>query len=209
MPLLLTIVFGVLFGAADQYLGSLKPMVALGPWTVSVSQMSAPWLLLPFVLGCTLGRSRRPMLLGLVGTLSALAGYFAMTVSPIEGVPVADIPRAAAGLVSSNLIWIAGALLVGPAFGLLGQRWATMRSWAAASLVAGAFLLEPVLRSLHAWGPSWTWWPNLLGPAWIWAIEAGVGAGLAVLFAVGIARERRLGDVTRPLPPRLGSRQNL
>lgn len=205
MAFLLTVVLGLAFGAADQYLGSLRPMVVLGPWTVSVSQMSAPWLLLPFVFGCTLGRSRRPMLLGLVATLSALAGYFAMTVSPFEGVPAGRIPAAAVALVGSksNLLWVAGGLVVGPLFGLLGHRWATARSWAAATLVAGAFLLEPAVRGLggHRWGPPWPWWPRLFGPAWIWVLEIALGACLAATFTLAIARRHRGGIAMERVDP--------
>ena len=199
---LLTAVIGLLFGAGDQYLGSLRSMVALGPWTVSVSQMSAPWVLLPFLFGCTLGRSRRPMVLGLVATVSALAGYFAMTISPIEGVPTGRIPAAAVALLGSNLIWIFGGLVTGPWFGLLGQRWATGRSWAGAGLVAGAFLFEPVVRSVGAprWGTPW-WWPNLFGPAWVWIFEAVVGACIAGYFFIAIGRRRRgMGAVQHVVP---------
>ncbi len=199
MAFLLTAILGFLLGAGDQYLGSLKSMVALGPWTVSVSQMSAPWLLLPFAFGSTLGRSRRPMLLGLVATVSALAGYFAMTVSPFEGVSTSELPAAAIALLGTNLIWIFGGLLTGPWFGLLGQRWATGRSLAGAALVAGAFLFEPLVRSLGGlrWGPPWWWWPNRLGPTWIWIFEAAVGACLATGFALAVARRRNGMDTDR------------
>ena len=77
------IVVGFAFGGADQYLGSL---ITLGPWTVSVSQMSAPWLILPFAFGYTQRRPGRAALVALVATASALTGYFALTLSPMEGV---------------------------------------------------------------------------------------------------------------------------
>src|SRR5437899_12390930 len=98
---LLTAVIGLLFGAGDQYLGSLRSMVALGPWTVSVSQMSALWLLLPFAFGCTQDRPRRAMVVGLLVTVSALVGYFAMTRSPLEGVVQSSAPAWIAPLLRS------------------------------------------------------------------------------------------------------------
>src|SRR5205807_2575599 len=108
----------------------LRSMVALGPWTVSVSQMSALWLLLPFALGCTQDRPRRAMVVGLVVTVSALVGYFAMTLSPVEGVALGRVPAGILPLLRSNLVVIVGGLVSGPGFGLLGQRWRLGRSWA-------------------------------------------------------------------------------
>jgi hypothetical protein len=77
-------VVGFVFGAGDQYLGSL---FLLGPWTSTVSGMSAPWLVLPFAFGATQAGQRRAMLTGLTAVMCALAGYFVMTLSPLESVP--------------------------------------------------------------------------------------------------------------------------
>ena len=88
MGYLIAILGGFAFGAGDQYLGSLTAGSVLGTWTWTVSGMSAPWLVLPFVAGMTQERARRAMALGLVATMAALAGYFAMSHSPLEGVPL-------------------------------------------------------------------------------------------------------------------------
>jgi hypothetical protein len=69
---LLAAVAGAVFGAGDQYLGSLSAL----PWAAPSSLLSAPWLLLPFMFGWTQLRPRRAVLAGLVVTLSALAGFF-------------------------------------------------------------------------------------------------------------------------------------
>jgi len=166
---------GIAFGAADQYLGSLRSLVALGPWAVAVSGMSAPWLLLPFAFGYTQERPRRAVLVGSVAVASALAGYFAMTVSPIEGVALKDLPQATAALLASNGLVIVGGVVTAPVFALLGQRWRVDRWWVAAAIVAGVFVFEPL--ALLATG-------RLTGPAWIWLVEAAVGGCLAVGFAV-------------------------
>ena len=81
MAYLVAVIVGLAFGAADQYLGSMS---WLGPWASTAAQMSAPWLILPFVVGITQQRARRAAALGLVVTVSALLGYFAMTYSPME-----------------------------------------------------------------------------------------------------------------------------
>src|SRR5947207_3513270 len=164
-----TCVAGFLFGAGDQYLGSLRPMLALGIWTLSVSQMSALWLLLPFAFGCTQDRPRRAMLVGLAATGAALAGYLVMTVSPMEGVPIHRFPTAAVAFAASNMLWIVGGAVTGPLFGWLGHRWRARRWWVTAAVVGGAFLFEPLARSLRG---------QLFGRWWVWGAEAAVGAGL-------------------------------
>jgi hypothetical protein len=95
MAFVLAMVVGFAFGGIDQYLGSVRLLVVFGSWPSAVSHMSAPWLILPFVFGWTQVRPGRAMLVGLVATQSALAGYFALTLSPLEGVPLG---RAPAGL---------------------------------------------------------------------------------------------------------------
>jgi len=175
MIFVVAVLVGVGFGAADQYLGSLRSLVALGPWAVAFSGMSAPWLLLPFVFGCTQDRPRRAITVGSVAVGAALAGYFAMTVSPMEGVALKDVPSSGAALFRSNGLVILGGLITAPAFGYLGQRWRVDRWWFGATLVTGAFLLEPL--ALLATG-------RLSGPGWVWLAEMAAGACLAVGFLV-------------------------
>ena len=54
--------------------------------------MAALWVLLPFLFGCSQKRPRDAALLGLVATVAALFGYWAMTVSPMEGVALRSAP---------------------------------------------------------------------------------------------------------------------
>jgi hypothetical protein len=54
MLVLLLLVLSAIFGAADQYLGSLPGAhlwAAQMPWMTDVSLLSAPWVLLPFLVG--------------------------------------------------------------------------------------------------------------------------------------------------------------
>lgn len=175
-------VVGFAFGAGDQWFGSLTPMVALGPWTVSISQMSAFWLLLPFAFGFTQEQRKRAALLGLVVTASALAGYFAMTVGPVEGVPLSHAPAAAIPLIATNLVWIAGGAVTGPSFAMLGQRWRSRHWWSTAALVGGLLLFEPIARAIRG---------QVVGPAWVWIGEAAAGATLLAAFTVAAALARR------------------
>src|SRR5205823_4526706 len=125
------------------YLGSRS---ALGGWAAAVSGLSAPWLVLPFLAGMTQERARRAMILGLVVTLSALAGYFAMTYSPVENVPIAGFLPGVVAMTTSgyNPLWILGGILTGPLYGLLGQRWRVGRSWVSAVLVTVVLTMEPL-----------------------------------------------------------------
>ena len=51
MAFFLAALLGLAFGAADQQLGTLT--AELGPWTSTAAQVSAPWLVLPFLIGPT------------------------------------------------------------------------------------------------------------------------------------------------------------
>lgn len=184
MAFLLAAILGLAFGAADQYLGS---MAWVGPWTATAAQVSAPWLILPFVAGMTQERPRRAMALGLVVTAAALLGYFAMTYSPMEIHPW-SLHRFATGMVAVttrgwyNPVYIASGLVTGPVFGLLGQRWRVRRSWVSAVLIAGALCLEPLARSSVG---------RLMPPAPVWTVEVVSGAVVAAVFAYALLSRRR------------------
>jgi hypothetical protein len=174
-------VIGFAFGGGDQYLGSL---FLLGPWTSTVSNVSAPWLVLPFAFGATQAHPRRAMLAGLTAVVSALAGYFVLTISPLESVPLSHFPADLFALARTQLPNIVGGLVTAPLFGLLGQRWRTERSWISAAAVAATVCLEPLAR--FAVG-------RLSSPELVWLAEVTVGACLAAYFlGTGASYRRRL-----------------
>lgn len=185
MAYFLAAFFGLAFGAADQQLGTLT--AELGPWTSTAAQMSAPWLVLPFLVGITQQHPRKAAVLGLVVTASALVGYFAMTYSPVEIHPW-TFDRFTSGFVAVttsgyNPFYILGGLVTGPLFGLLGQRWRLRRSWVSAAMVTGALCLEPLAR----WASG-----QLMPPAPVWAVEVALGAVVAALFAYALIARRRV-----------------
>jgi Family of unknown function (DUF6518) len=182
MAFLVAVVLGLAFGAADQQLGSL-----VAAWGATAAQVSAPWLVLPFLFGLSQQRARRAAMLGLVATASALTGYFVMTYSPLEIHPW-TFQRFTTGMVvlttrGYNPFYIFAGLVTGPTFGYLGQRWRVRRSWLSATLVAGALVLEPAVR----WATG-----QLFGPARVWTIEVATGAMVAAAFtyAALTSRER-------------------
>ena len=166
-------VVGLVFGAADQYLGSLRPMLVLGTWTIPVSQMSALWLIVPFLVGSRERSPRRAMVAGLVATAAGLVGYALMTASPVENVPMHRAPAAVGAWAAANLAVIVGGLVTGPLFGYLGHRWRVARSWAGVALLAGCLLFEPLARVFAG---------HLLAPTWIWVVESALGVALGVAF---------------------------
>jgi hypothetical protein len=190
MAFVVAIVIGFAFGALDQYLGTVHVTSRLGWWTITVSGMSAPWLILPFVAGMTQQRAKRAVALGLLVVMSALAGYFAMSNSVFESVPVANFwPRTVRmATTESNLLWIVGGLLTGPIYAYFGYRWRVARSWVGAALVTFALCFEPVARSVA--GTRFVG-GGLSGSPVVWAAEVGIGlAASAVFVAMLLARRR-------------------
>jgi Na+/H+ antiporter NhaA len=171
---------GIAFGAADQFLGTLHATSTLGWWTVSVSLLSAPWLILPFCAGWTQRQPQRAMVAGLTVTLSALVGYFVMTLSPLEGVHVTS--SGVWALVGSNQLNVVGGLVAGPVFGWLGYCWHTRRSWLAAASVTGALCFEPLVVVAVGRGAG----RSLV----VWSVEVVVGVAAGLWFW-SVARRHR------------------
>jgi hypothetical protein len=181
VPYAVALVIGLVFGAADQYLGSRS---ALGGWAVAVSQMSAPWLLLPFLAGMTQDGVRRAMALGVVVTASALVGYFVMTCSAIENVPLPRFSSCLFAVVRSayNPLWILGGMLFGPLYGFLGHRWRVARSPVGPVLVTFTLCLEPLARHVAGFFS-----PTSVVPA----AEIATGVVVAICFAFPMVNSRR------------------
>ena len=195
MAFVLAIVIGLVFGAVDQYLGTVHVTSHLGWWTITVSGMSAPWLILPFLAGMTQQRAKRAVALGVIVVLSALAGYFAMSNSVFESVPVAHFwPRTVRmATTESNLLWIVGGSITGPIYAYFGHRWRVARSWVGAALVTLALCLEPVARSIAGTDVVGG---GLSGSRAVWGAEVAVGLAAAVVFAAMLFSRRRAATRT-------------
>ena len=174
----IAVLVGLLFGGVDQYLGSIASM----PWATSVSLLSAPWLVVPFCFGCTQRTRSSALIIGLVVTYSALLGYGAMTLSPMEGVHLAQQHDAIRGLLHSERRFFIGGLLTGPLYGLLGHYWRKRRACLSAALVAGAVCFEPLAESAVGQLPH---------QSVVWLAEIAVGTAMAVYFAMAFTADRR------------------
>jgi hypothetical protein len=175
---------GAAFGGADQYIGS-----RYSPFLTAVSGMSAPWLLLPFIVGACQASRRRAVVLGLAATWAAVGTYVLMIVSPMEGVHL-TVPVIVATAVS-QWPWFLGGLISGPLYGMLGYRWRARRSWPAALLATLPVVFEPAARWLadHSGVLSWSSFPP--------AAYAEVLTGLALTAVVAAAIVRQ-GALRRP-----------
>jgi hypothetical protein len=181
MTIVVVALVGLAFGAGDQYLGTLTAANALGWWSVSLSGLSAPWLVLPFLAGSKQRLPRRAALVGEVIVWAALAGYFAMTLSPMEGVHFHG--TGVGSIVRSDWPTEIGGATLGPVFGWLGYRWASHRSRLAAVLIAGVLCLEPVAVLAVGLGSGRS------HAVWTAEVIAGLGAG--VFFLLSARRQRR------------------
>ena len=161
-------------GAADQYVGSLTRFWALA-WEVPA--LSAPWLLIPFVVGTRQANALRAAVLGGLGTMAALVGYGLMTISPIENAPFTVDSFLA--FARSNLLWFVAGAVSGPLFGWMGQRWRTDRDRLAACITTGVVLMEPLVHSTSYPGVPSSVIP--FGP--VTAMELLVGLSMATWFA--------------------------
>lgn len=188
---LVAVVAALAFGAADQYLGSLAGAAG---WAPALSGLSAPWLLVAFGAGWTQPRARQAATLGLVSTVAALAGYWAMTLSPIEGARV-TAPEIR-GLLVSNSLLIAGALITGPLFGWLGYRWRVHRDWLSGLTAALAVCFEPLVDV--AAGPRVGWAHLAVSTAGhfhgVGELEMGAGF-LLLVYVLSAARRGAVKNV--------------
>jgi hypothetical protein len=165
---------GLVFGAIDQFLGS-RP--AFGAWGIAVSQMSAGWLALPFVIGTIPRRRGTAAGAAFIATVSALIGYFAMTCSAVENVPLERFSSCFSTVATTgyNPLWILGGVVFAPILGVCGHAWRIRGAWAGPVLVVAAFCLEPLARARV----------GMLTPASrVWFGEVAVGLALASVLVM-------------------------
>jgi hypothetical protein len=185
VPVVIAVAAAAAFGGADQYIGS-----RYSPFLTAVSGMSAPWLLLPFIVGACQPSRRRALLLGFAATWVAVFAYVLMIDSPVEGVHV-TVPVVVT-TAASQWPWFLGGLISGPLYGMLGYRWRARRSWPVALLATLPVVFEPAARLLadHSGLLSWSSFPP--------AVFAEVMTGLALTAVVAVAAARP-GTLRRPV----------
>jgi hypothetical protein len=154
----------------------------------AVGNISAPWLLLPFVVGVVLGRGRTAVgaVVGLLATFVALAGFYLANSFVLDLGPHTRLDDVRLAVEGGKQYFVL-ALLSGPTFGALGAWWQRHRSTTLAVLVASLLVFEPLAwaayeRSAHS---------TLSDHPLVWAGEVIVG--LLACVAVAINGRRRAG----------------
>jgi hypothetical protein len=136
------VLLAAVFGASDQFLGSWSAH----PWASYTSLLAAPWLTLPFVVGCTQRTARRAITLAIICTFVALLGYIVMTISPIENAKVSLV--GILGLLSGQIRWFLLGAFSSAFFGWLGHRWRTSGKLLGPIIVAATFCIEPFVLNV-------------------------------------------------------------
>lgn len=152
----------------------------------AVGNLSAPWLLLPFVAGALVakGRPATGAGVGLFVTLAALAGFYVANAFVLDLGPhplLVDVRLA----VVAGKRYFALALLSGPAFGALGGWWQRHRSTSMAVLVTSLLVCEPLV-----WIAVASWFPARSYPG-VLAGEAAVGLFACVAVALHLRSASR------------------
>jgi Family of unknown function (DUF6518) len=187
MGVVLALVLSAVFGAGDQYLGSLLGSGHLwaAGWASDVSLLSAPWIVLAFVAGATQRDPRRAALLGLACTYAALLGYAVMTLSPVENAHLSVATLR--GFVVSERLVLVGGIVTGPLFGWFGQQWRTRRAITGALATAACLCLEPLARKVTI---------DPIAYRDVWIGEVAVGLALAAA-AVAIRFSNRFSNTSQ------------
>jgi len=176
---LAALALAALFGAGDQYLGSMSWY----PWAGDISLLSAPWLVLAFLAGWTQRDPRRAALLGLGCTAGGLLGYGLMALSPIEHAQLSF--RTVEGLVRSETLVLLGGVLTGPVFGWFGRQWRVERAWVGALVTAAAVCLEPVAHAAAG---------NAIRVRSVSLAEVAAGIAMALYVVAGTRRGASVDD---------------
>jgi hypothetical protein len=154
----------------------------------ALGNMSAPWIVVPFLAGSGFARARHGALAGIVATLAAFAGFYVAEAVILDLGPhpwSVDL-RLAAGTIN---VYERAGVLSGALYGALGTLWATGRVRAAALAVGFAFVVEPLVV-LALWRGNLWGGPGILRFPALWIGEIVLGVILAA------ALFRRRGAIT-------------
>jgi hypothetical protein len=188
------LVVAVLFGAVERLL-SLGHSPLLG----AVAGMTAPWLLLPFLVGAARPRREGNALLGIACVWLAIVACSAG--AETGGDLIGHLTPArflgyfgAFGL--SHLPVLLGAAVSAPVYAVLGHRWRVSRSWLPALAATAPLVLEPAARWLAS--QSVLFWAGYPPVAWAETLTGLVLTAAAIVVSARVGSARVWPGRTRP-----------
>jgi hypothetical protein len=183
----------LLLAAAALLFGALASVIkgSAGGLRDGAGNLSAPWLVLPLLAaaGGSRGRVALGAALGLLTTLTALAGFYLANAFVLDLGPHSTLHDIGLTLNAGNL-WLRLGLISGPVMGAAGA-WAIRRDWSfVAGIVPALLVLEPIATYLFVRASRGPWAGG--DGAWngVYAAEALLGATFAVALWVRQRRHR-------------------
>jgi Family of unknown function (DUF6518) len=139
--LAIALLFGVAAGLVKGPSGDGRGMV----WEVrsALANISAPWVLIAWFAGSRSTRIGLGILLGLVSTVVALAGFY-LVCGVVEAMGN-DVVSSWIAWISANRVYFEAGVVSGPVFGALGAWWAARRSPSAGIVVGVVLVGEPLV----------------------------------------------------------------
>ncbi|MDX6451807.1 MAG: hypothetical protein QOH16_1856 [Gaiellaceae bacterium] len=155
----------------------------------ALGNLSAPWIVIPFLAATRYRSVWRATLVGVATTLAALLGFYVAEAAILDlgAHPWYIDLKLTAGSVN---IYEKSGVFSGALYGALGGLWATRRSVLAAATVGLAFLGEPAITFVISRGGLWGG-GGLLDYAWMWVGEIVVGLG-AIACVIRLATVNKL-----------------
>jgi hypothetical protein len=148
----------------------------------ALGNMSAPWMLVPFLGGVLYSRVWHAALVGVVTTLAAFFGFYLAEAAILDLGPHPWYTDLKLTLGSGHFYETWG-LLTGAIYGALGGVWASRSLVAAPVAVALAFVFEPLIVLALRWAGIWGG-GGLFDHTWLWVTEVLIGlGGLAFVLA--------------------------
>lgn len=163
-----------------------------------IGNLSAPWLLLPFLAAAVAARGRHitnGVVIGTAASMLALAGFYVANSFVLDLGPhpwTRDLQLAVQG----GQRWFALGLISGPVLGAIGDLWRRTQSRALGVAVCALLIAEPAFEWLMH-NRSIAFFAFSTSNAGVWVGEAVVGV-VACAAAARASRPRPAGFLTVP-----------
>jgi hypothetical protein len=168
----------------------------------ALGNLSAPWVVAPFVGGTRFRRLWRSTVAGVAVTLAAFLGFYVAEAAILDLGTNSWIERLNLTLAAGRY-WETWGLVSGSLYGLLGGLWASRRLPSAPAAIGLAFAAEPLIVFLLAQYGVWS--RQLFDYVWMWIGEIAIGA---IVVVVALRSATASGVVSPYRAVRARSRRN-